>query len=337
MTVTRRYLLKSTAALGAASMLPGLAAEALAAPTRWDMSDEYNEKDQTGVIAKFFVSELKKRIGSELDIFYQGNKTLGYLSADHFDAVRDGAVPIAVSMSPQFSGLDPFFNLTSLPFLVKDLGQARTLWQVSKPEFEKIFDANNMVLIYAHPNAPSGIFANKAIASPDDLKGLRIRTYDANGTRTFAAAGAAPLQIAWSDLIPQLSTGAIHAVLTSPQAGVDLSLWDYLKHFTALNYAMSLFMIHANKESYAELSEGAKTAIKEVAAATEEFGWKLVQDSITKSYETISSRGIKVTETASQDVFDVLNKAGADIRKAWLEKVGDRGARVLSAFEAAKA
>src|SRR5690606_20076554 len=120
-----------------------------AASINWDMSDEYAGNAQTGIVAKFFIEELNKRIGDELAITYHGSKSLGFSSADHFDAVQFGAVPIAVTQTSVLGGVEPFFELTSLPFLVKDLAEARVLWGVSKPEFAKIFDANNMVVLYA--------------------------------------------------------------------------------------------------------------------------------------------------------------------------------------------
>jgi len=336
MTITRRNVLQLGIGLAAGSAFASFPGLASAASLNWDMSDEYGGNAQTGIVAKFFIAELSKRIGDELEITYHGSKSLGFSSADHFDAVQFGAVPIAVSQTSVLGGVEPFFDLTSLPFLAKDLAEARTLWGVSKPEFSRIFDANNMVVLYAQPNAPSGIYAKKPIDSIEALKGLRIRTYDANGTRTFAAAGAAPLQVAFSDLIPQLSTGGIDAVLTSAEGGIQLSAWDYLSDFTALNYAMALFMVHANEDSYNELSDGAKAAIEEVSAITEDFAWKLVTDSIEESYETARSHKMMVTDTPPQEAFEHLQQAGADLHTAWLEKVGERGAEVLAAFNAAK-
>ena len=96
---------------------------------------------------------------------------------------------------------------------------------------------------------------------PEALEGLRIRTYDVNGTNTMMNAGAAPLQVAWSDLIPQLSTGGIDAVLTSADGAMQLSLWDYVSDFTELNYAMGLFMCHVNKDEFDALPEDVKTAM----------------------------------------------------------------------------
>lgn len=336
MTVSRRSVLKISVGVATGSALAGLPGLSFAAGPTWDWSDEYGENGQTAMAARFFVAELEKRIGDELQIVYQPGKVLGFGSADHFDAVRDGAVPMAVSLSTLFSGIDPLFDVTSLPFLVKDLNQARTLWATSRGEFESIFDANDMVVLYAMPNAPSGIWAKKPIDTVAALQNLRIRTYDANGTRLFAAAGAAPLQIAFSDVVPQLSTGGIDAVLTSADGGTQFAAWDYLSHFTALNYAMALFMIHANKESYEQLPDHVKAAVVEVSALTEDYAWQIVLDSIENAYGLARSHDITIIETPPDESFAHLQAAGTDLKNAWVERVGERGAQVLAAFDAAK-
>lgn len=332
MTITRRRVLKITAGIAAGSAFASLPGVAQAA-TNWDFADEYGENGLTGKTALYFIKEVEKRVGDELKITYQGGGALGYKSVDQFDAVGDGAVPMAITLVTQLGGIDPLFDLTSLPFLVQTPDDARTLWDISRPEYSKIFEANGQNLLFAVPNPPSGIHSAKPIKTPADLDGLRIRTYDVNGTKTLAAAGAAPLQIAWADLVPQLSTGAISAVLTSADGGVQLSIWDYLKDFSALNYAMGLFMAHVNKDAYEGLSDKARAAIEEVVPMTNDFAWQAMKDSIGSSYKIMRDHGMTVDTNPPDAVFERLKNAGSSVRDAWVSKVGDRGQAILDAFE----
>ncbi|MBM1172393.1 TRAP transporter substrate-binding protein [Microvirga arabica] len=337
MTVTRRYLLKSTAAIAGASAFPGWAGKAFAAPTKWDMSDEYGRVGVTGQASLFFIDEVNKRIGDQLAITYQGGGALGYKSIDHFDAVQDGAVQMAISLMTQYGGVDPLFDMSSLPFLVQTPDEALKLWRIAKPEYAKIFDDHNMVLLWAAPNPPSGIHAKTPIDRPEALKGLRIRTYDVNGTQTFIAAGASPLQISWSDLVPQLSTGGVNAVLSSADGGVQLSIWDYLKSFTEINYAMGLFMAHVNKDAYESLSKEAQQTLQDICQKVDEFSWNFMKASIEKSYGIMRERGMTIVQNPPQPVFVELRAAGGKVKEAWLKKVGDRGERILAEFEKSKA
>ncbi|WEX11043.1 TRAP transporter substrate-binding protein [Chelativorans sp. AA-79] len=338
MKISRRTLLQMGSGLAAGSALAGMGGTGFAqTPQRWDMADEYGENALTGKASLYFIDELKKRIGDELDITYHGGGALGYRSVDHFDAVEDGAVPLAVTLATQLGGIDPLFDLTSLPFLVPTPDEAMRLWRIAKPEYARIFDEHNMVLLWAMPNPPSGIHGKRPIDAPDALKGLRIRTYDVNGTQTLVNAGAAPLQISWSDLVPQLSTGGIDAVLSSADGGVQLSIWDYLTDFTELNYAMGLFMAHVNKDAYESLSDSAKQAIQEVSDLTDEFNWKAMVATIEDSYGIMREHGMTVTQNPPAEVFDHLKAAGEGVHAAWVERVGDRGKAILDEFEKGRA
>lgn len=329
-----RSVLKSTACMVAVVALAGPAA---AQTAKWDFSDEYggNNAGLTYDAAQFCIGEVEKLAGDAIDITYQGGGVLGYKSADHFDAVQDGGVQAAVTLLTQLSGIDPLFNLSSLPFVANSPEQAYQLWQIARPEYEKVFEANNMKLLWALPNAPSGIHAKQPITSVDAIDGLRIRTYDVNGTQTLIAAGAAPLQIAWSDLVPQLSTGGIDAVLTSADGGKQLSIWDYVSDFTEVNYAMALFVAHANKDAFDSLPAEAQAALTDTIATCDAHNWQLMLDIMTAPYDTMRENGMTITldEDVPAPVFERLREAAAKVRDDWVDKTGERGARILEEFE----
>jgi TRAP-type C4-dicarboxylate transport system substrate-binding protein len=335
MTVSRRSFLQLSTA---AAALSAVGVPAFAA-IKWDMADEYGAQALSGKAANFFVTELEKKVGDALTITYQGGGALGYKSVDHFDAVQDGAVQAAVTLATQLGGIDPLFNLSSLPFIASTPEEAYMLWQAAREEYAKIFEDNGMVLLWAMPNPPSGVNAPQPITSTEALDGLRIRTYDVNGTQTMMNAGAAPLQVAWSDLIPQLSTGGIDAVLTSADGAMQLSIWDYVSDFTELNYAMGLFMCHVNKDEFDALPEEVQTAMLEVVDACDAYNWSIMKESIDAAYAVMEENGMTITRDADvpAEVFAFLQEAGAKVKEGWLAETGERGAAVLAKFEEMKA
>lgn len=324
-------LMRTAAAVGivAATAGAGLAQD------KWDFADEYELSGMTGRAATYCIAEIEKLAEGDLDLTYSGSGVLGFKSADHFDAVQDGSVQSAITLLTQLSGIDPVFNLSSIPFLANSPEQAYMLWQAARPEYEKIFEANNMKLLWALPNAPSGIHAKEPLTSVDAVKGLRIRTYDVNGTETLKEAGAAPLQIAWSDLVPQLSTGGIDAVLTSADGGKQLSIWDYVSDFTEINYAMALFVAHVNKDAFDSLSPKAQAALTDSIATCDTYNWELMQEARTSPYGVMEENGMNITvdDDVPQEVFDLLGSAAQKVRDGWLAETGDRGAAILAKFE----
>lgn len=333
MKTLRMTLSLATAGIAVGAMLAPVAG---AQEFRWDMADEYGEQALTGQAATFCLEQVESRVGDVLDITYHGGGALGYNSSDHFDAVQDGAVQSAVTLLTQLGGIDPLFNLSSLPFIVNTPEQAYELWQIARPEYERVFEDNNMVLLWAMPNPPSGIHARTPITSAEALEGLRIRTYDVNGTETLIAAGAAPLQIAWSDLVPQLSTGGIDAVLTSADGGKQLSVWDYVSDFTELNYAMGLFVAHVNRDAFDDLPAEAQAALIDTIEICDAHNWQIMQETIAESYAIMRENGMAVTldDDVPQAVFDLLQDAGGQVRDAWVAETGERAVRILEEFNA---
>jgi TRAP-type C4-dicarboxylate transport system substrate-binding protein len=185
------------------------------------MANEYADSSVHGQAQQVFADTAAEASNGSVKITNHFGASLGYTSAQHFDAVADGALPIANTNMGTVSGIEPIFLLSSLPFLANSIEEARMLWEAARPYYEKTFEEYNQILLYASPWPPAGIWANKPVTSLADLKGLRIRAWDASGTSTLQGAGAAALQLPWADVVPQLASGGIEAVLTSAEGGAN--------------------------------------------------------------------------------------------------------------------
>ncbi|MEP6064336.1 MAG: hypothetical protein ABJ246_00735 [Paracoccaceae bacterium] len=136
--------------------------------------------------------------GGSVEVVVHYGGALGYKSADHFDAVGEGALEISDTYGGAFGGLDPLFLVSSLPFFVTTVEEAALLYQVAEPEFKRVFEENNQILLYASPWPPCGIWASDEITSSAALEGLTIRTYDKNGTTALNEMGAAAVRLSWA-------------------------------------------------------------------------------------------------------------------------------------------
>lgn len=322
-------------------VISGISIAANSYAANWDLADEYGGSGDvvSSRASNKFISMVEDRIGDELTINYQGGGVLGYNSVDHIDAVEMGAIPSAITLITQLGGIDPIFNLSTLPFLAETPEEAYLLWQAAKPAYEKVFAERGQVILWAVPNPPSGIYANQPVTDKESLRSLRIRTYDSNGTKVFSNAGASPLQIAWSDLIPQLSTGGINSVLTSADSATALNLWDYSENFTEVNYAMGLFVMHVNKQEFESLSESTQQKIMEIVPEIEKYNWEMMQKTITNAYEKMDQNGMEVTlvDDIPSDFLSFLKKSSQPVIDDWIESAGSQGMEVLKEYESLKA
>ena len=330
-----RSLVRGAACIVAAALAGAPSGSALAAET-WDLANEYNATSIHAEGDVFFADRLKESSGGAIEIVHHFGGALGYKSLDQFDAVGDGAIPIADTYVGPLGGIDPMFLLPSLPFLAKTAEEAALLYEVAKPYYDEIFAANNQKLLYSSPWPPSGIWANKPVASLADLANLKIRTYDANGTITLKAAGAAPIQLSWADVVPQLSTGGIDAVLTSAESGANAKFWEHLSHFTEINYAMPLNMLHINLDVFEGLSPELQQAVLEAAEATSERNWEAVLKRVEANYADMEQNGMTLVPEVPEGFLGALNEAGREALDDWLAKTGDKGRAIIEAYTAKK-
>ncbi len=319
----------AAALLTVTSLLP-LSAQA---QTRMDFSNEYNASSIHAEGDMYFIEQVKALTQAEVEITLHTGGALGFKSADHFYAVSDNAIQIADTLAGTLSGIDPIFLLSSLPFLAENEDEAEALYKITRPYYEQIFADNNQVLLYASPWPASGIWAKKQVASPTDLEQLKIRTYDKNGTITLREAGASPVKLSWADVVPQLSTGGIEAVLTSAEAGANGSFWEHLNHYSAIQYAVPLNMVHMNKDEFDGLDKEQQQAILEAAKRTDEHNWQEVRSRVTENYLELAEHGVTIQNPVSPELSTALKNAAKLAIEQWLEAVGERGQTILTQFE----
>lgn len=324
---------KTTTIALAATVGFALASTSSSAQTyRWDMPNEYHPGSIHALVADRFAETLHELSNGEIEITLHHGGALGYNSLDQYDAVGDGAVEIASSYVGPWAGLDPIYLLSSLPFLAPSFDEVRALYEAAIPYYEADLADANQVLLAATPWPPSGIWGKEPIDSVDKVHNLRIRTYDANGTITFREAEAAPNQLSWGDVVPQLATGGIDAVLTSADGGAAGQLWEHLPYFTEVNYASPLQFIHINRDVYESLSDELREAVREAARDAEEYGWGLLANRVDENYEQMRENDMTIVTDVPEDFIQYLSDAGQVAVEEWKERFADAEA-LLADYE----
>ena len=302
-----------------------------------NLSNEYSATSIHGVGDARFADLVKEKSGGSVEVIVLYGGALGYKSADHFDAVGEGALEIADTYGGALGGIDPMFLISSLPFFVTTVEEAALLYEVAEPELKKVFEENNQILLYASPWPPSGIWARDGVDSAAALDGLKIRTYDKNGTTALNEMGAAAVRLSWADVVPSISTGAIDAVLTSAEGGVSGSFWEHFDTFTEIyNYAIPLNFVHISKDVFDGLSAEQQAAVLEAAEETRDANWAAIPDRLATTYGQLEENKVTVVTSANDEYRSALQAAGEAALSDWLESTGERGQALIDAFNTAK-
>ena len=266
---------------------------------------------------------MKEKTNGAIVITNHYGGALGYKSKNHWTVVEDGAAPIASTYTGVFAGYDPIFLLVAMPFVARNINDSRALYEAAQPYYQAAFERGGQKLVLAVPFPPVGIWAKQRVTNIEELKQIRIRTYDKTGTVALKAAGANVVQLSWADIIPALSTGTIDAVLTSGEGGVKSSFFEHMNHFNAINYVAGTQMFHMNKPLFDSLSPELQQAILDTAKEIEDHAWRAIQDRINKSYLDMKAQGVTVVHEneLAADFLPHLQNAAKGIFDEWRAKM----------------
>ena len=330
--MTRRPAALALVLLLVLLLLPGAAAQAQ--EIRWTMANEYPASSIQGEGDARFAKEVAERSGNRIQVTNQYDASSGFKSREMVDAVAKNAVPLANAYMGALGDVDPVFLLPSLPFLAATPEQAQVLAQIARPAYEQALEKHNQKLLYLSPWPAAGLWANKPIDSAQALRGLRVRTADANGVAAFKGAGAVPVQISFADALPQLKAGQLDAVLSSGDGGAGRLLMETLKHFTQIDYAVTMSVVTLNADAWNALDDDLQRAVLAAATIVEARQWDVLKTRVAANYKAMREAGVTITTELTPEYRQALRKAGQGVVSDWARTMGPTGAEILATYRA---
>ena len=300
-------------------------------PRALTLANEYPATSLPGEGDTAFATRIAALTSGRIEIRTVFDAKSGFKSADQLVAVRDGKIDLGDSFAGALGTHDALFLLSSLPFLTTGEDDAKRLYDLARPQYEAALGRFNQKLLFATPWPPSGIWAKLSMASPGDLMGLRLRTYDATSTEVFARVGAAPANISFADLMPKLKSGDVDAVLSSGDGGAGRKLWEYLDHFTAIEYAIPLSLVTINLEVWKSLDAQTQAAFTKAAAETESAQWERAKRRVEENYARMRDNKMTIVTEVPAALRSKLDDAAAAAIAAWTART-EGGKTVLERF-----
>lgn len=276
-----------------------------------------------------FSKLVKEKSGGKLTIVVHPGGALGYKGPEMLRVVKEGLVPIGEMLLGFVAGSEPILDLSTNPFLVADYKEAKLLGTISRPTMEKVFNKWNQKLLYWHFWPGAGIYAKKPINSIEDLKDLKIRTFNVQSTEWVKAAGAKPIAMPWGDVYMALFTGTVDAVLTSTVSGMDGKFWEVTPYFTDLGFTYGYSAVTVNISSFNKLSDDLKAVLVE---SGREMDLKQEERTITSDQSAraeLIKRGIKISEMSPAFRKQCI-KLSEGIWAEWVKKSGPEAEHLLN-------
>ena len=317
-----------------ASALAGpLAALMILAPARaatWDLPTGYPDAIFHTANVKQFAEDVKRATQGAVDIRVQAGATTMKLP-EIKDAVRDGKVPMGEILLSVHAAENPVFGVDSIPFLAASYDEAKRLWAASRAATEAALKRQGIAVLYVAPWPPQGIYTKKALATLDDLKGMKFRAYNPATTRLAQLVGAVPTTIQAADVPKAFTEGRIEAMISSASSGAHGKSWEYLSHYYETQAWLPKNAVIVNIAAWEKLDAPAQKAILEAARAAEARGLaaSIAENELRK--DVLRKNGVKV-EKPTAALQDAFKKIGAELAAEWSKAAGAEGEAILKAY-----
>ena len=315
-----------------AAGLAGLLAATLpaSAQTKWNLPAAYPADNFHTENLVQFAKEAGEATGGKLQIQVHANASL-FKAPEIKRAVQTGQAQLGEVLMSLHENEDPIYGLDVVPFLATSFEQSRRLWTAQRAGVEKKLASQGMMLLYAIPWPPQGIYAKKEINSVEDMRGLKWRAYNVGTSRIAELVGAQPVTIQAAELPQALATGTVNSYMSSGATGYDSKSWESLTHFYDTQAWLPKNMIFVNKAAFDALDKGSQDGLLATAKAAEERGWRLSREKTKWYTDQLAAKGMKV-QPPSEALSTGFRKIGEQLTADWLKKAGADGQAIVDGY-----
>ncbi len=251
------------------------------------------------------------------------------------ESVQLGNLTITGPSSAPLASFDNAFFVLDLPFLFADREEVyRVLDGEAGKKLLGTLDQYNLKGLGFMENGFRNVTnSRKEIKSPDDLKGLKIRTMENElHLAAWKQLGANPTPMAFGEVFTALQQKTVDGQENPFELIASNKFYEVQDYISATRHIYSPYVVVINKQFYEGLSESDQALINSTMKRAIDFQREEAKKAEGKSLEIILASGTKVTELskAEIDLFreklipvrsKVKEKAGAEIVDAFLSQI----------------
>lgn len=220
--------------------------------------------------------------------------------------LQQGTVDIGVSGTAYFSGLVPEIEVFQLPYLFEDLEAARAA--TSGPAADAInekFAEVGIIGLSFWENGFRELTNNvRPVTTPDDLKGIKLRTLSADvQVALWEALGALPTPIDASEMYTALQQGTVQGQENPLHEIVARKLYEVQPYVTLTDHVYTPFYMAISEITWNKMSDSQKALIQEAADVAREEQLRLTDEAQASAKQELLDNGCEIVEDPDKEAF----------------------------------
>ncbi len=247
----------------------------------------------------YFAEELSVLSKGTIKVEVYHNTQLGDAVAN-VQSLRNGTIGFTTVSASNLNQVLPAMDMYSLPFLFKNA--EHFWWFLAQPEaaaLAKPLEEKGIKIIGYIDSGARNFFAQKAIRSPDDMKGQKIRVMASPVmVNTMKALGATGVPVAWAELYTALQTGVVDGAENNHPSVVAKKFYEVSKYYSLDEHMRIPDVLAVSMKLWDSLNADQKKAVEEAGARAQAYMRGAWHVSEVKDLEALKA---KFTEIITPD------------------------------------
>ena len=302
------------------------------AQTKWDLPTAYPANNFHTENLQQFAVDVDKATGGKLKLQLHPNASL-FKAPEIKRAVQGGQAQAGEILLVNFENEDPLYGVDGVPFLATSYAESMKLYKAERKALDDKLSKQGMMLLYAVPWPPQGIYTNRTLNSAADMKGLKWRAYSPATSKIAELVGAQSVTVQAAEVSQALATGVIDSYMSSGATGYDSKTYEHLKHFYDTQAWLPKNAVIANRTAFDALDKPTQAALLKAAAEAETRGWKLSEEKTGWYVDQLKQKGMSIDKPNEQLTAD-MRKVGNLMLAEWLRKSGADGKKIIDQYRA---
>jgi len=267
---------------------------------------------------EYLANECAEKTNGELIIEIYPNAQLGD-QRQMIEGLQLGTVDGCCTAATDFSQFVPEADVLCLPFIFKNMEHSYRV--MDGPVGDKIAqiaeeEANIKVLGYLSVGKRSIFNSEKPIYTPEDLKGMKIRTMPGKvDVMAFNTIGAVATPIPYHELYTALQQGVIAGAENDPISFYTQKFYEVCKYYSLtehyINGAYSPMLI--GLKAWNKLSDKQKLVMLEAAKGAIEFERKYHEDQTSIYMEKLKEVGVQINKVDREPFIEAMSPVWAEV------------------------
>jgi len=304
--------------------------------TKIRMSVIGTDRGIDGLFAKKMQEMLYEKSGGQVTMDYYTNGQLaGGSMTRSIEMLAAGAgFDLAILGETTFSGVNPAFTVTGLPFCFESYDEAYHFADTTgKAWQEKEYAKLGIRHLETFSNSIMQITnSKKEILMPEDMKNMKMRAGDSGQIAINRALGADAVNINFSELYSALQMGTVDGQMNGYQTMDSASLYEVQPYMTECNIIWGAYDLLANEERWNKMSPEVQELVSEVARECALWARDYVSEQESVIKQKFTDYGMQIHE-ATPEELQAFKTATQTVIDSYAEVIGEEAYRAWGLIE----